>query len=74
MLSLTAAEAGEVNWNVGLPEQISPVVHLTQYCLSAMWPVRDDLNEDERPMLDYYKAIILQEKIFYIVFICYFYI
>lgn len=56
------------------PEQISPVVHLAQNCISAMWQVRGDLNEDEGPVLDYYKAISLREKIYYVVLINYFYI
>lgn len=41
------------------------MVHLAQYSVSDTWPVTDDLDEDERPMLDNYKVISLREKICY---------
>jgi len=47
------------------PEQICPVIHLTQYSVSDTWPVTDDLDEDERLILDNYKVISLRENICY---------
>lgn len=44
---------------------ICPMVHLAKYSVSDMWPVMDDLDEDERPMLDNYKVISLRETIYY---------
>lgn len=72
MPSLTAAEADEVNWKCRTGQSRSLLWPISPS--AALCHVRDYLNEDERPMLDYYKEISLREKIYYIILISYFYI